>query len=191
MTIEFWKTLRRLFAPAIAAGAAFALAGCATTHVGEDWQCPLAQGTQCLSVAAADPAVKRLAAGEKALGALGRGDSERAVRCDGGCKPCGRRCSPIGWFARLFDNDAGSEPAEDGAMAAIEPHEPVPESVPANTTADPGDGRDGTGSSPLADLRSPETIGRVWIAPFVDADGVYREGSWVRIVIAPAAWKRP
>ena len=45
--------------------------------------------------------------------------------------------------------------------------------------------------NPPEDLRAPETIGRVWIAPFVDADGVYREGSWVRVVIAPAAWRLP
>ena len=40
-------------------------------------------------------------------------------------------------------------------------------------------------------LREPETIGRIWIAPFVDADGVYREGAWVRVVIAPAEWRLP
>ena len=49
--------------------AALALAGCSATHVGEDWQCPLAQGEVCSSVATADPAVpktlapKRLAPG--------------------------------------------------------------------------------------------------------------------------------
>ena len=41
------------------------------------------------------------------------------------------------------------------------------------------------------DAREPETIGRVWIGPFVDAGGVYREASWVRIVIAPAEWRIP
>ena len=41
------------------------------------------------------------------------------------------------------------------------------------------------------DAREPERIGRVWIGPFVDADGVYREASWVRIVIAPAEWRIP
>ena len=39
------------------------------------------------------------------------------------------------------------------------------------------------------DLRAPEVIGRVWIAPFVDADGIYREGSYVRLVIEPARWR--
>ena len=34
-----------------------AMAGCAGNHVGDDWQCPLAQGEVCASVSAADPAV--------------------------------------------------------------------------------------------------------------------------------------
>ena len=37
--------------------AALALAGCGSDNVGESWQCPLAQGGSCTSVAAADPAV--------------------------------------------------------------------------------------------------------------------------------------
>ena len=48
-----WTGLR----PLLVAAAALALSGCAATHVGEDWQCPLAQGSVCASVAAADPAV--------------------------------------------------------------------------------------------------------------------------------------
>ena len=39
------------------------------------------------------------------------------------------------------------------------------------------------------DLRAPEVIGRVWIAPFVDAGGIYREGAYVRLVIEPARWR--
>jgi len=50
--------MRRLRTPLMAAGAALALSGCAATHVGQSWQCPLAQGSQCTSVAAADPAVR-------------------------------------------------------------------------------------------------------------------------------------
>ena len=42
---------------------------------------------------------------------------------------------------------------------------------------------------PVDDLREPEVVGRVWIAPFVDADGIYREGAWVRLVIEPARWR--
>ena len=36
-----------------------ALGGCAATHVGDAWQCPLAQGRACTNVAAADPAVAK------------------------------------------------------------------------------------------------------------------------------------
>ena len=32
---------------------------------------------------------------------------------------------------------------------------------------------------------------RIWIAPFVDADGVYREAFHVRAVLEPAGWKLP
>ena len=41
------------------------------------------------------------------------------------------------------------------------------------------------------DLRTGETIGRIWIAPFVDADGVYREAFHVRVVLEPAGWRLP
>ncbi len=40
-----------------------------------------------------------------------------------------------------------------------------------------------------AALREPEVIGRIWIAPFVDTDGHYREGAWVRTVLEPAGWR--
>ena len=32
-------------------------------------------------------------------------------------------------------------------------------------------------------------MARIWIAPFVDADGVYREASHVRVVLEPAGWR--
>ena len=41
------------------------------------------------------------------------------------------------------------------------------------------------------DLRIPEVLGRIWIAPFVDADGIYREAHWVRVVLQTAGWKLP
>ena len=47
---------------AAAALAAILLAGCSSGHVGEDWQCPLAAGGSCASVAAADPAVPKAGA---------------------------------------------------------------------------------------------------------------------------------
>ena len=34
-------------------------------------------------------------------------------------------------------------------------------------------------------------VARIWIAPFVDADGVYREASYIRVVLEPAGWRLP
>ena len=43
---------------------------------------------------------------------------------------------------------------------------------------------------PQADeLRTGEVVARIWIAPFVDAGGVYREASYVRVVLEPAGWR--
>ena len=39
------------------------------------------------------------------------------------------------------------------------------------------------------DLREAEVLGRIWIAPFVDANGIYREASHVRVVLEPAGWR--
>ena len=50
------KPVTRRALPA-AALAALLLAGCSSGHVGESWQCPLADAGTCDSVAAADPAV--------------------------------------------------------------------------------------------------------------------------------------
>ena len=48
-----------------------------------------------------------------------------------------------------------------------------------------------TDTPAVDDLRTPEVIGRIWIAPYVDAHGVYHEASWVRVVFEPAGWKHP
>lgn len=194
--------------------AMLALAGCAGTHVGDDWQCPMAQGEVCASVSAADPAVPAsvgradspLPAGEVPLyrpserdgPPLAREEESASVEAE---KECGRGFGlllPLTWMGKLFGvNDAAADDAVDSA-------------------SDPGAGPAGvTGSHRYADTaevlddiaenmgtrvtrypahddaREPETIGRVWIGPFVDADGVYREASWVRIVIAPAEWRIP
>ena len=47
--------------PAMVVLGALALGGCSGTNVGSSWQCPLAQGGTCDSVAGADPAVPRAA----------------------------------------------------------------------------------------------------------------------------------
>ena len=42
---------------------------------------------------------------------------------------------------------------------------------------------------PGDDLRTGEVVARIWIAPFVDANGVYREAAHVRVVLEPAGWR--
>ncbi len=174
-------TMTRLRNGCLAAAAVLLLAGCSATHVGESWQCPLAQGASCTSIAEADPAVPAGAAGAAVLfGEPLQGD-RRPVD---GAAACDRDCGPLAWLRGLFwvgaDNDAG----------------PIPLAVPTTVTAV---GQDGSAPSTAPDpavaadasLRVPEVLGRIWIAPFVDADGIYREAHWVRVVLEPAGWKLP
>ena len=303
-----------------------ALAGCAATHVGDDWQCPLAQGEVCTSIAAADPAVvpdaappplatrtplyrapeTEAATPEAELG------TEIGATAEPGTepRPCAEGYNPFAWLGRLLaPRAATAEPApideavsttplkETPAPAAIAaPHETPcdagqPDAAPGNTedVAEPIDGAGtpcpiraearepatlapiaaaapidasattvipcgaddapaapaeslgetaGTTDAPAAEdieapcvdsasaedaegnvaaaedtppppadrapsssdalvpppapdaLRTGEVVGRIWIAPFVDAGGVYREGAWVRAVLAPAGWRR-
>ena len=178
---------------------AIALAGCSATHVGESWQCPLAQGASCDSVAAADPAVPDAAARKPVLlkplyevrGAE-RPDASPARRCDAGCAGF----DPFARLARLFgggddgDGDEDADPAPetpapvpDNAAATPVAETPVlpPEPDTVAASPDPADG----------DLRTGEVVARIWIAPFVDADGVYREAFHVRAVLEPAGWRVP
>ena len=167
------------------------LAGCSATHVGDSWQCPLAQGEVCASVAAADPAVAD-AAGPAGLSTATPLHRPRSGSGAGGMnagsknrEDCRTGCNPFAWLARLFAADAGDaapgaeeeKPKDGGLKRASSPNS---EAVP-DASSDPAN--DG--------LRTPEVIGRVWIAPFVDADGVYHEASWVRTVIEPARWRLP
>ena len=55
--VEAKTTFGGLPVVAAAAGALLALAGCAGTNVGSEWQCPMAQGKACVSIAGADPAI--------------------------------------------------------------------------------------------------------------------------------------
>ena len=225
---------RRLPAALGAVAGALALAGCAGSHVGDAWQCPIAQGAVCESVAAADPAVPETAEPEAlAIDAplyRARDEDGRATggTADTGTE-CAGSCGPFAWLTRLFAPDPADEapeaatpgPAAPRAGARADtggglPHGAAPAS--AAIEPDPGAGpeagaaparpapaeaaSDGTGAgdppAPLpagsdlrADaLRTPEVVGRIWIGPFVDAGGVYREAAWVRVVIAPADWKR-
>ncbi len=104
--------------------------------------------------------------------------------CDGGF-------DPFGWLARLFtpetadrEKTATSDPVrllppETLALDALAAGPDSPELLAGGETS--RDVQD--------DLRTDEVVARIWIAPFVDADGVYREASWVRAVLEPAGWR--
>ena len=192
----------RMAAIPAAALAALMLAGCSSGHVGDDWQCPLAAGGSCASVAAADPAVPKagaVPATGQPLRLLPRdAETERADPSTAEPRLCNAGCGfdPFAWLARLFEgrddsahrSDGNAELATaDSAAAAMTPNSRAAESDAA-LPADPGSGDDGPQAD---DLRTGEVVARIWIAPFVDADGVYREGAWVRVVLEPAGWRLP
>lgn len=205
------KHRMRMAVTGAAALAALMLSGCAGTHVGDAWQCPLAQGEVCASVAAADPAVtgagdpERLATAsplyrprEGAAAAAGNTAPREAE--SGKDRNCDAGCNPLDWLASLFAAGDG-ESGRQSETAVSEQPEPAPQIAhPTQAAIAPAAVNESVtptispigANRPAGDaLRAPETIGRVWIAPFVDADGVYREASWVRIVIAPAQWRLP
>lgn len=183
---------------------ASALGGCATTNIGDDWQCPLAQGSPCLTVPAADPAApadsNRMPPTPDANRTTGRSpfagrspsagrrpaywpegntaDSGRTRTADGsenGRVSCNAWCRPFAWLrGRRTDETAG-----DAAEAAVETAVEVDVAAAVAPAGAPDD------------LRTPEVVGRIWIAPYVDANGVYREASWVRVVLEPARWRLP
>ncbi len=178
----------RMMSLPAAALAALLLAGCSSGHVGDDWQCPLAAGGSCASVAVADPAVPKT----DAAAAREPGQPIRLLprewHADGvdTRPPAPRSCQadcgfdPFGWLARLFgtENAEKAETATPAAEAAVSPPT-APEPAAASADDDPN----------IDDLRTGETVARIWIAPFVDADGVYREASHVRVVLEPAGWR--
>ena len=204
--------------------AAFILAGCSSTHVGESWQCPLAQGGSCTSVEAADPAVParggeatgRVAGtsvpGEPLYRVRAEPESARAREPARAERPCDAACGPFAWLARLFGTDTDADGDESAAAKpAVRPgaeaetalplpadtapapgESPAGDAAPVGTASMESAGEDPAGDDPTADdLREAEVVGRIWIAPFVDGDGIYREGSYVRLVIAPARWRLP
>jgi len=198
---------------AAAAMAALALAGCSATHVGEDWQCPLAQGAVCASVAAADPAVPRTPGPEALVPAEGLDDDASPYRpspeigAAAGDGACASACGPLAWLAGLFagnsrDDGLGQPDGESastgaagtGASEAAATGTTAAEPETGTTPPLPGEAgaveSDADASSDDA-VRTGETVARIWIAPFVDAGGIYREGAWVRAVIAPAGWRLP
>ena len=145
--------------------AVLVLGGCSATHVGDSWQCPVAQGTACTSVADADPAVKTA---EEPQGVT-TPELPGADVAGGSGGACAGNCDPLDWLARWFGaaGETGGGTVEPGSAS---PSGEVPDAI------DQG-------------LRTKEHIARIWIAPFVDAAGVYREGHWVRTVLEPARWR--
>ena len=192
-----------------------ALAGCSATHVGESWQCPLAQGAECTSVAAADPAVPDAAGEAPVLRAPlyeARGSEPPAAPappCDAGCAGF----DPLAWLARLLgaEEDGGEAGPTDRAVripgaprSQAHGHAPpdtvsAPEAAPPSPAlakvtppaGEPAPRARPAMSAPAGALRTGEVIGRIWIAPFVDADGVYREAAHVQVVLEPAGWRLP
>ncbi len=195
MTMEM-KCARRLALP-VAVLAALLLAGCSSGHIGEDWQCPLAKGGSCASVAAADPAVPktgsvramstgqpiRLLPRERDMAETAAPPAREPVQASPEARSCEMECGfdPFGWLARLFgaeaDDDRPDAQDTEPAMTVSAPDMAV-EAAPA---AEEDAGAD--------DLRTGEVVARIWIAPFVDADGIYREAAHVRVVLEPAGWR--
>ena len=141
------------------------LTGCAGgSHVGESWQCPIAQGTACASVSEADPAVAATAeARETALSSPLRSIETTGTPFLSGI---------LAWFAEFFSGEEVEEVATAEPLIVPQPAEETP-------------------AEPNENLRTKERMARIWIAPYVDSGGVYREGGWVRAVIKPAGWRLP
>ncbi len=161
--MKITKLYMRALAPLLLAAL---VTGCASSsHVGESWQCPLAQGTACQSVTDADPAARAPGEGrETTLPAPPRPTETNGFPGLSGL---------IAWFVELFRNE---EEQDEGAATA----EPLSTPVVEETLI-----------SPHENLRTKERIARIWIAPYVDMSGVYREGHWVRVVVRPARWRLP
>ncbi len=185
----------RMMSLPAAAIMALLLAGCSSGHVGDDWQCPLAAGGSCASVAAADPAVPKTdAAAAREPGQPIRllpreWDSDRIAAP--AIRSCETECGfdPFAWLARLLGAETGEDrpEAKDAGTTATEA---APDIAAASTSGSLAIEETPAGTDPgHDDLRTGETVARIWIAPFVDADGVYREASHVRVVLEPAGWR--
>ncbi len=201
MTIRMTYAPRRLAIPA-ASIAAMLLAGCSSGNIGESWQCPLADTGSCDSVAAADPAVPDAGAARRTLLAeplWGQRGGEPGSPAPTPCEAeCGGGFDPFGWLMRLFGSEAAEEKktAATGPTRVLPTEAPTPSALPAEPAAAPLPAEPDVpeihpGAEDLhgADLRTDEVVARIWIAPFVDADGVYREASHVRVVLEPAGWR--
>ena len=168
-----------------AAAAGLLLAGCSATHVGEAWQCPLAQGSSCATIAEADPAVPAAARAAVLFGdplpeARRHSDGMAADGRRHQAEACAGDCGPLAWLSRLFRAGTGDHAVRVPPVTPMAGQDGMaPSAAPGPAIADD------------VSVRVPEVLGRIWIAPFVDADGIYREAHWVRVVIEPAGWKLP
>ena len=168
-----------------AAAGGLLLAGCSATHIGESWQCPLAQGSSCATIAEADPAVPAVARAAVLFGdPLPEARRHPVGMAAGGrrhqAEACADDCGSLAWLLRLFRADTGDHAAHlPAAIPTVGRKGEAPSAAPGSSVAD------------HASLRVPEVVGRIWIAPFVDGDGIYREAHWVRVVLEPAGWKLP
>ena len=188
MTVLDRTALRALMGTLVA----LAMGGCAATNVGNTWQCPLVRGSVCARVAETDPAApKRVSMDTPAE--TGTATEPSAVR------------------ARRYRNATGARAPATRAAASAQAPEPTcrgncrPQDRPGRGSGSPDeapadrrDTQEGTASqnddlkpegSWRDSARTPEVLGRIWIAPYVDTSGVYHEASWVRVVIEPADWK--
>ena len=194
------KHPRRMALPA-AMLAAVLLAGCSSGNVGESWQCPLADAGTCDSVAAADPAVPDMEAARNAVLAEPLWRVRASGRPGPPAAPCETDCGgfdPFAWLASLFGAKAsgGEKTAAPGPIQLVPPEAPAPAGLSEATAALPAepdaletDAGGDAARDDHDDLRTDEVVARIWIAPFVDADGVYREASHVRVVLEPAGWR--
>ena len=165
--------------------AGLALGGCATNHVGSDWQCPVVQGIPCQSVSEADPAgpVGRQRASTppnaraRQSAGIQTGAGAPAAEVVERSEPCAGYCRPFGWLRRILAGTGGD--VADMASGMSEPSD-------AQDLASPS-----VAAREFASVRTPEVIGRIWIAPYVDEDGLYHEAGWIRVVLEPARWRRP
>ncbi len=131
MNIPKTRARRRMSAAMLATTlGALALAGCSSGHVGDTWQCPLAEGGACDSVAAADPAVPDAGAARRPLLAeplwrqrAGEPGPPAPAPCE---EECGGGFDPFGWLMRLF----GGETAEEKKTAATGPTRLLPTEAP-------------------------------------------------------------
>ena len=198
------RTARRVLVGTLVA---LALGGCAATNVGNTWQCPLVQGSVCARVAEADPAApKRVSTGTPAsMGTLGGAVTST--------QPSAVRARPF--RARRYRNGTGARVPATGPTARARESEPTCQGIcrlsdrfgrgAGSTDEEPEDRRDAqaeagsdgdrlqpAGLPPAGSwrdsARTPEVLGRIWIAAYVDTAGVYHEPSWVRVVIEPAGW---